>query len=313
MSSRIEEKKDFKYEVFKSDLKNKKLNNIDPKRAIWDKKIEDEYYNTNYDTFEHRILECIKDGGKILDLKYLDLTEFPSSEFLKKFKSDLVKNLEEIYISNNKIKEIPADMSIYKSLRVLDLSLNQLTQINCILPETLIEITCHNNFIEKFSLSNTKSLRILDINNNNITTITNLENIKNLEVLLAHYNKIKEIPSLLKLRKLVINNNHVENLINFTSLVYLDCSNCNIKKIENVPKIRDLLCSNNQYLSKLVQIPNVKYLEIINTNIKKLDYFENLHELICNYNQITEISNKYKVTSARKHKDKLLHILFNNE
>ena len=111
------------YSITKNDLKYKKMRNLDiSKINTFDTKNKDEYnkelqnlyLNENLDSFEYRISECKKENNKILDLKHLDLKSFPN------LPEEIINNLEELYISNNDIEELP-DLNKFRKLKEINI------------------------------------------------------------------------------------------------------------------------------------------------------------------------------------------------
>jgi Leucine-rich repeat (LRR) protein len=132
------------YTINKNDFKYKKMRKMDINK-IENKELVNMYYNTNFDTLEYRIEECLKEGGKILDLKHLELTKFPE------LPNNLINKLEELYISNNELEILP-DLSNYKKLKILDVSVNKLKKINN-LPSLLMEFCCFDNELKNIELT----------------------------------------------------------------------------------------------------------------------------------------------------------------
>ena len=136
---------DSEYYITKNDLKYKKLRNLDKSKISnldknndnYDKELDKLFENNNFDTIEYRIEECVKDGKKILDLKYLELKDFP------KLSHDLIRSIEELYISNNELEYLP-DIDNFINLKILDIAENKLRKIGK-LPPKLIELCCFEN------------------------------------------------------------------------------------------------------------------------------------------------------------------------
>ncbi len=290
------------YTVNKNDFKYKKMRKMDINK-IENKELVNMYYNTNFDTLEYRIEECLKEGGKILDLKYLELKKFPE------LSSDLINTLEELYISNNELEVLP-DLSKYKKVKILDVSVNKLKKINN-LPPLLIEFCCFENNLEDIQMASLcKELKILYISNNNIRDIKFLDNNQSLEILLANFNNIEDIPrNIPNLRKIQIKNNKLKKVKSYPKLTYLDARNNNITELEPQSNLKDLILSYNQ-INEIPIIDTLKYLEIVYTNIETIRYMKNLEELICLKDKVKYISSKYKLEKSVSHDSKYLNLFF---
>jgi len=301
------------YSITINDLKYKKMKNLDiSKISTFDKTNKEEYskelenlLNQNLDTMEYRLHECfIKNNGKILDLKHLELKEFP------KLPQELFNTLEELYISNNNLLELP-DLDKFIKLIILDVSVNNLKKLNK-LPKNLIEFCCFENELTDItSVYNCKLLKILYINKNNIIDLRFLEGHPNLEILFANYNKIEEIPkNLPKIRKIQITNNKLNKIYSYFNLIYLDCRNNNIIQLEHQENLRDLIISHNKQLKEIPIMDTLRYLEIVFTGIEKIKYMKKLQELICIKDSIKYISSKYKINKSVNHNSKFLNLFF---
>ena len=301
------------YSITKNDLKYKKMRNLDGTKintfdskntSEYNKELQNLYLNENLDSFEYRINECNKENNKILDLKHLDLKIFP------KLADDIINNLEELYISNNDIEELP-DLHNFKKLKVIDISVNKLKKIGK-LPNTLIEFCCFDNLLLDISpIKNCINLKTLYICNNKISDLSFLESNKSLEILLANDNQITDIPrNIPKLKKIQIKNNKLTKVKSYDNLIYLDCRNNNILEVEQQINLRDLIISNNKELSDLPVMNKLKYLEIVNTKIERIRYMEKLEELILLLDNLKYISKKYRVEDSYCHKNKYVNLFF---
>ena len=305
---------DTEYYITKNDLKYKKLRKLD-KSKISNLNKNNEYYdieldkqfndnNNNFDTIEFRIEECIKEGKKILDLKHLELKEFP------KLPNDIIQNLEELYISNNDIEILP-DIDYFKNLIILDIAENKLTKIGK-LPPKLIELCCfENNLTDISSIKDCRVLKILYISNNKICDLQILEDHQTLEILIANFNNITDIPrNIIYLKKIQIKNNKIKKIKSYPNLIYLDCRHNNIEELEEQDNLQDLILSYNNSINTIPNMHKLKYLEIVNTNIEKIGYMKNLTELICMSDKVKYISSKYKVEKTIHHNSKYLNLFF---
>ena len=301
---------DTEYYITKNDLKYKKLrkldktniSNLNKNNEHYDKEL-DEQFNTNFDTLESRLEECVKEGKKILDLKYLELKEFPN------LPNDIIKNLEELYISNNDLEILP-DLDYFKNLTILDIAENNIQKIGK-LPKKLIELCCFDNNLEEItSIKDCEVLRILYISNNKISDLQILESHSSLEILIANFNNIKDIPrNIPNLKKIQIRNNKIKKIKSYPNLIYLDCRYNNIKELENQDNLIDLILSYN-VINTIPNIHTLRYLEIVNTNIEKIGYMKNLVELICMTDTVKYISSKYKIEKTIHHNSKYLNLFF---
>jgi Leucine-rich repeat (LRR) protein len=300
------------YSINFNDLKYKKYRKLDPTKITtfrksnkdYNEKLEKIYLNTNLDTIKYRLKECIKNGKKILDLKYLELKMFPDLD------SDIIENLEELYIGNNELESLP-DLNHFKNLLVLDISINKINKLKK-MPKKLIEFTCFDNKIEDISnISVCANLKTLFISNNLITSLDFLNNHQNLEILMANNNKISDIPqNIIKIRKIHIRNNNITKIKSYNNLIYLDCQNNNLEYIAPMNNLRDLILSDNTQIEDIPVFKSLKYLEILNTNISKIKYMNKLEELICIKDCVKYISSKYKLDYSSIHKDKYLNLFF---
>jgi Leucine-rich repeat (LRR) protein len=302
---------DTEYYITKNDLKYKKLRNLDKSKIsnlnknneYYDKELDKLFDNNNFDTIEFRFDECIKDGKKILDLKYLELKEFP------KIPNDIIKNLEELYISNNDIEILP-DLDYFINLKILDIAENKLKKIGK-LPPKLIELCCFENKLEDISsVKDCKVMRTLYISNNRVSNLQFLDSHPRLEILLANFNNIEDIPrNIPYLKKIQIRNNKLKKVKSYPKLIYLDCRHNNIRELENQDSLRDLILSYND-IQEIPVMNSLRYLEIVNTNIEKIRYMKQLVELICMSDKVKYISSKYKIEKTINHKSKYLNLFF---
>lgn len=305
---------DTEYYITKNDLKYKKIRNLDKSKIsnlnkyneYYDKDLDKLFDNNNCDTIEFRIDECIKEGKKILDLKYLELKEFP------KIPIELIKYLEELYISNNELEVLP-DLDHFVNLKILDIAENKLKQIGK-LPPKLIELCCFENKLDDISsVDKCKYLKTLYINNNKIDNLDFLDSHPRLEILLANFNNIKDIPrNIPNLRKIQISNNKLTKIKSYPKLIYLDCRHNNIEEIESQDSLKDLILSFN-VIKEIPVINTLRYLEIVNTNIEKIRYMKQLVELICMSDKVKYISSKYNIEKTINHKSKYLNLFFSPE
>lgn len=179
-----------------------------------------------------------------------------------------LNDLKSLSLPNNKISELPIEMINLINLKSLDLSSNQLTKI----PKEIENLT---------------SLEYLYLSNNQISEVSKkIGNLTNLKILYLFGNHISEIPkeigNLTNLEELWLYDNQIHQIPkeigNLMHLTYLDLSKNQIidipKEIGNLTNLEYLVLSKNQ----IMDIPK----EIINlTNLKGLDLSDN---------QITDVS-----------------------
>jgi Leucine-rich repeat (LRR) protein len=126
-------------------------------------------------------------------LKYLELKKIPDL-------SMFYDTLEELYIGDNELDYLP-DLSMFKKLLVLDVSINKIKKISK-LPKNLIEFTCFDNYIDDISsIKHCPNLKTLYASNNLISDISFLNN--KLNVLIMNNNNLSSIPNnLTNIRKI---------------------------------------------------------------------------------------------------------------
>ncbi len=140
-----------------------------------------------------------------------------------------------------------------------------------------------NDIKEITNLGDLKTVKLLDLHNNNITVINGLEKLCSLQILYLQGNKIIEISGL----------NTLENLEE------LKLSNNNIKDITGLTHLKNLkildLCNNEiESISGLESLTSLENLVLSDNKINKisgLDSLKNLIDLYLNYNEIKIIEN----------------------
>lgn len=216
----------------------------------------------------------------ILNLNNLGITCISEIEGLEK-----LTNLEELYLSGNKISEIQ-ELEHLTKLKVLDLSYNNITQIQYL--DTLLDLNqlyLNNNEISNINgldnlinlnflhldsnniakiegLIYNKNLHTLYLSHNHITEISNLSSLTNLFFLALNYNKIKKIrglENLINLRFLRLNDNkltQIDGLNNLNKLTTLNLANNKIKDIteSNLPPLFCFNIDNNQIAEEKVAL-----------------------------------------------------------
>lgn len=285
-----------KYIVYPSDLKYKKLRNINPEKAKWTTEVKNDFFTQDYDTFNHRIKECIANNYEFLDFSNMNLTNFPdlsNSDFSK-----YLSRVRYLFINNNKIKEIPTNLlKHYSNLKVFDISSNKITHIDY-LPPYIEELVCSDNKIE-YIITHDKLLR-LDCSNNKLKQISSYSNLKDL---ICSENQINNISRYDNLIRLVCNENPITNISSQDKLSYLDCSYTKLNgSISNIRNLKFLIC-NNTRINNINNLENLESLEIINCDIKNIRYNPNLKQILFKDTQNFNISDKYKIKKQVIQKD----------
>ncbi|CRL06217.1 CLUMA_CG019046, isoform A [Clunio marinus] len=138
-------------------------------------------------------------------------------------------NLESIDLSNNKIKNIDENaFASLDSLKLLDLSKNNIRQVNLELPNSLLLIAMANNELAAWPFSNIpESLEQLELHFNCLEVIFPKDrSVKNLKLLDVSNNVIENMPNtqFFKLEKLDLSYNHFtsvpENLNSMAPLLH---------------------------------------------------------------------------------------------
>lgn len=283
------------YDVYKTDLRyrnNRKLSVDDYNRL--DKKYH-HLIDVDMDNVEYRLRECMEGGGKVLDLSHLNLRTFP-------IKTPLT--VEELYMHGNNF-ESQLDFSQLKSLKILDISNNQLSVVP-LLPLTVEELVCKSNSIHTLP-DHLPFLRKLDCENNKITIIPlYLE----LEILIGSENIISKIPIMPKLKKLIIRKNKLIRILAMPYLHHIDCTFNKIIEIEPTSMIEEIYCDNNRIRS-ISGFSNLRSLSCYNNPLKAIYFMPKLTELICDYRSI-KIDREFKIKRAKRG-DKIIQIIFHTQ
>lgn len=157
--------------------------------------------------------------------------------------SDLtsLKNLKIVDLSSNHFSTFPSSIGDLSHLQSLDLSSNQLTQLSSRLSKLkrLTSLNLSNNHLQHI-FDNFAALQHLNINNNNLTTIS-LLNINKLKHLHASNNHLNDIPKglygLKMIEKVYLSGNKIAKITpeigRLKSLKVLDLSN---NQIQLLPK-----------------------------------------------------------------------------
>ena len=276
-----------KYIVYSNDLKSNK-NNINPELAIWDNNSTKALYkNLSYNTIQYRIDECKKNNYSYLDLSDMGLKEI----ILTPDQIGQLIGIKYLFVNNNSLTSI--DVSMFKSLEVLDVSNNIITILDN-LPPNLIELCCTHNQITQIA-PHDKLVR-LDCSFNKLV---NLSQYKNLQILKCTHNQIDKIIGYGSMTTLYCGNNPINEIHGLKLLHTLNCSNTDIINIDSLTKIKILICSKSKITNLNNDLP-LEYLEIINTPINKLEYYPKLKDFVYDSNNNISLSSKYKIKNYYK-------------
>lgn len=282
-----------KYRVYENDLKFKHMRDIDPENAIWDTEdVEKNFINGNFDTLEYRIEECIKNDHVFLDLSHLNLMSFPKID--NRLKLNKIKYL---FLNDNNLTEL-CDLSSFVNLEVLDISKNNLSTINY-MPDTLEELSCHNNSLEH--IQHHHNIKRLDCSNNNLKSLSKYDK---LIKLMCDSNSLSYVPSYPELKWLDCECNPLTKIEPMKNLTYLNCGNTTIcGKMYGFPYLKHLIC-NNTMIDDIDQHMALVTLEISNTSVTKLPFIKTLKDLVYESSVNLLISSKYNISrSSRMKKD----------
>ena len=198
---------------------------------------------------------------------------------------------------------------------VLDLTgtaFNKLKEIKGLEPyKNLVKLIIKDTEIREIQgLSHLSKLQILILENNKISTIrsedlSNLENLKYLNLSGNELTEIKGLDQLSKLKYLDLSNNNISQINGLKKLVNLQILNLSRNKIVDVnskdflsfDKLKELYLSQNQIQdigASIKELGNLEILDLSNNKISKIPMLNNLKKLKRLYldkNLITEIKN----------------------
>jgi Leucine-rich repeat (LRR) protein len=287
-----------KYDVYRNDIKYKIHREIDPKKAVWDKNIKNDF-NKDTDNIEYRLEESKNENYESVDLSHMNSNCFEEL-FNHNIFNDNKHKIQHIFATSSNINNISNKIIELDNLKTLDISNNQLKELP-LLPNTIEELIINDNNI-KIIKQKLPNLKRLNATNNNILHInfgTKLESIY------LTNNPIREIPSLSKLYFLDISNTLVDNLFILNNLKYLYAINTKIKNISNMKKLIELDCSHS-YVENISNLPNLENLIIVKSNIKKIDYMNKLECIKFHQNDNIKLSSKYKCKYVKKNKNNVI-------
>lgn len=220
----------------------------------------------------------------ILDLSHNEIEKLENVQFL------YLKNIQEIYLSFNKIASIHdgAFDKIGTNLTKIDLQFNEisvfkeefLNLINNAIEKTWINQTLNvnleHNFISEWvpSDKNDSTSVILNLNlNDNKLKLFKLQNIKVNKLLLAN-NEIEEFDG------------------NFNEI---DIKNNKIKKLKVGNECRKIFASNNQISELIIEAQNLSSINTLDVSFNDLKSSQNFHDFLKNQKKISflDLSHNY--------------------
>jgi Leucine-rich repeat (LRR) protein len=215
---------------------------------------------------------------KELNLTKYNLIEFPSEIFKTSF-------LESLILSHNNIEVLPDEITNLSFLKTLNFSNNKVSLIPSNINNLLnIQnfIANNNNISNLINLNSLISLIYIDVSNNPIKKHSKLLNVNEnncLKVLKMNNCQLTETPKLINLTKLEmleLSNNELTNIDNLNNLLFLynlDLSKnrlTNVDNITNLFSLRDLNLSYNKLKSLPSNLRTLKKLLYLNLESNKL-------------------------------------------
>jgi len=176
---------------------------------------------------------------------------------------DLIYLQTKCNINENKNTKIKYDFECLKTIKIIYLNINKLTNLfhlNQFLE--LEELYLQNNKLRNLPNFKMKNLKKLDISNNNLITLNGILNLKNLIYFNIENNSINNlnITELINLEDLTEFNISGNNIYNLKECIMLK----NMKKIINLDLSGNEVCNNNDFRMTLINyLPKLKILNRI--------------------------------------------------
>ena len=192
---------------------------------------------------------------------------------------ELPPNLENIYCKNNKIQSLPVMPS---SILIFSAGNNSISSTQLEYPISIEKLDLQENkIIGPITFVNElPNLIALQLSRNQITEVTNLSNMKSIEVLSFESNDLRVVPKLpLTLRFLGLNNNKLTALPEIhllSNLKYLQVSNNQIQVIPALPRNIDTLTVHDNDISELPVLEHFEKLQIIKFDNNRISVLPNL-------------------------------------
>jgi tetratricopeptide (TPR) repeat protein len=258
-----------------------------------------------------KILKQIKDKAERQILQKL-IEKYNLHEFNIQIAKGRVDGLS---IKFKNLTKIPEEIGKFIDLRELDLSRNQIENIEGLTELiSLRKLTFRENRIQKIDgLVSLIQLNELDLSDNQIETIEGIFNLRKLETLELSRNRIKKLEGLkrnLKLKILKLNGNpieKIEGLEKLTKLQTLLLARSHIKKIEGLDKLinlKELNLALNQ-IKKIENLDKNVILRYLNLNdnqiqhIEKISHLTLLQELMLERNELNPLDQSFVSKPAR--------------
>jgi len=279
---------DLKY--YKKDIDYKKL-------TPSSKKLFDKYRNVDTESVQFRLNEQkkIKENNEeeYLDLALLNLSIIPCV---------FETSLKFLFISDNNLITL-GNLSNLVNLKALDCSNNKLTSLNN-LPKNLTELICSHNNLNTLDCSYLPYLQILDCGYNEMSFLNYGNNLKMLECENNKLTTLHPTKSTTTLITLHCHNNFLTTLPNYKILKFLNCSKNQITKLCDYKMLEELYCDNNK-ISNLSNLPSIQIISCNHNSGITLPYFDKLQEISIDIENSC-ISSKYKILATYKSKTTIL-------
>ena len=154
----------------------------------------------------------------------------------------------------------------------------------------------------------TKIIKYLFLNNNNITTLKNIEQFTNIHVLDISNNFLTEVDYLPKnIREFCCKYNFIVKILSSHSLKILDCTSNKLEYLEEFTNLETLICSENN-LKFLGEYPKLKKLVCKNNSLDEINSYKELVYLDCSFNCITKIKDCPNLKDLLCRNNKLIRI-----
>ncbi len=213
-------------------------------------------------------------------LTYLDLSNNKLTD--ESFNIDgTLKNIKILYLKNNLFKHAPQ----FKHLLKLDISNNQLIDLNLYNSHELVYIDASNNKIKNVDISNCYNLEYINVSHNHITELFNLsKNPKSIKVLNVSYNYISIIPVTIQelnesiLKILYFDHNNLAAMFKEVTKNIINEKTHTISQIKNLylkPEYNYNIFNMSKNFSKIVSLNGVNPDLIKNAKRKEISPIDN--------------------------------------